>query len=277
MNVPASIRSALEGPLGRKPIGVRIPVARGQIRAIRHSPDDPVLTNEAPERMVLVVRVDTDQEFTEVMLVHPYVELGTSLDLVVTPEHSTTPYRTVIQTDTRAVVWTYQLDTLMGEFDPAALEALGDVATGRTVHRAGLYSGPPLRGPLDPRWEFKAQEGEAIRSLALDCTIALLNGESPLRFTPSHLGPSPLNTTAGSDATIDVVESATGRRYTLPIPDVGIDAMNNLMPEGTRSTLRSLGLDFDSLVWSQAAHDLATGSLIPTLDRERPDVYASTF
>ena len=98
MSLPESIRSALDGPPDRTPNGVWMPVARGQVRVIRHSPDDPVLTSEAPERMVLVLRVDTDREFTEVILVHPYVELATSLDLVVTPGYSKTPYRTVVQT-----------------------------------------------------------------------------------------------------------------------------------------------------------------------------------
>ncbi len=134
---------------------------------------------ETPERMVLVLRVDTEREFTEVMLVHPHLELAANLDLVVTPEFSTIPYSVVVETDTRAVVWTNQLETLIGKLDPEALEAVGDVSLGRAVRRTNLSSGPTLWGPLDPRWVFKASEGDVVRRLAADRTSTLLAGESP--------------------------------------------------------------------------------------------------
>ena len=182
MNVPESIRSVLEGRPRRRPIGVHMPVERGQVRRIRPPSADTVPEIEAPERMVLVLRVDSQREFAEVMLVHPHVELATSLDLIVSSERSAMPYRMVIQTDTRAVVWTIQLETLIGKFDPEApeaLEALGDVSIGQAIYRTSLSSGTPLRGPLDPRWDFKAREGHVMRSMAADCTAALLAG---LRF-----------------------------------------------------------------------------------------------
>ena len=179
MNVPESMRSVLEGRPRRRPIGVHMPVERGQVRRIRPPSADTVPEIEALERMVLVLRVDSQWEFAEVMLVHSQDELVTSLDLIVSRERSTMPYRMVIQTDTRAVVGTTQLETLIGEFDPEALEALGDVSVGQAIYRTSLSSGTPLRGPLDPRWDFKAREGHVIRSMAADCTAALLAG---LRF-----------------------------------------------------------------------------------------------
>ena len=177
MNMPESIRSVLEGRPRRRPIGVHMPVERGQVRRIPPPSADAIPEIEAPERMVLVLRVDSQREFAEVMLVHPHVELATSLDLIVSPARSTIPYTVVVQTDTRSVVWTDQLEALIGEFDPEALEALGDVSVGRAVYRTNLSSGTPLRGPLDPRWDFKAQEGVAVRCLAADCTSALLSDE----------------------------------------------------------------------------------------------------
>ncbi len=188
MSVPESIRSAVAGHSARKPIGVRIGVSRGQVHGIRRSPHDEVPATGTTGPMVLVLRVDTKREFAEVMLVHPYVELATSVDLVVSPQRSTMPYRTVVQTDTRAVIWTIQLETLIGRLDPEALGALGDVSVGQAVYRTSLSSGNPLRGRLDARWDFKAQEGHVIRSMAADCTSALLSDESP---TLQHLADFP--------------------------------------------------------------------------------------
>ena len=144
---------------------------------------------EAPERAVLVLRVDSQRDFAEVMLVHPYVELATSLDLIVSPERSAMPYWTIIETDTRAVVWTYQLGTLIGELDPDTLKALGDVSVGQAVYETSLSSGTPLRGPLDPRWDFKAREGDSVRSLAAGCTSALFSDGLPLQLDPGMSGP----------------------------------------------------------------------------------------
>ena len=180
MSLPESIRSAAEGRSRRRLIGVRMRVSRGQIRSIRCSSVGAIPDSDTPERMVLVLRVDTKREFSEVMLVHPYLELATSLDLVVTPEFSTIPYSIVVETDTRAVVWTYQLEHLIGQLDSDALGTVGEVAYGQPLSRKGLCSATPLRGPLEPRWDFKIREGDVIRSMAADCTSTLLADGSHL-------------------------------------------------------------------------------------------------
>ena len=160
MTVPTPIRSELAERLPRISVGVRMPISHGQVRAIRSPGSDRV-----SDRMVLVIRVDSQREFAEVMLVHPYTELATSSDLIVSPERSAMPYRVVVETDTRAVVWLYQLAALIGEIPPEALEAVADVAVGVSPVAAAFSTGMPLRGRFDPRWEFKALEGAAIRSL----------------------------------------------------------------------------------------------------------------
>ena len=187
MRVPELIRSASKEHTPRRPVRVRMPVARGQVRVIRTSTTDQVSEHDAAERMVLVLRVDSPGGFSEVVLLHPYVELATRADLVVSPEHSTMPYRTVIETDTRSVVWTYQLDALIGELDSEALEAVGEVAVGGSAYRPNLVSGTSLRGRIDPRWEFSVREGSVVRSLAAECTSALLYDGPPLQLDPGCL------------------------------------------------------------------------------------------
>ena len=188
MSVPETIRSALGGRPRRVSVDVGMRISRGQVRAIRSPGADPV-----SDRMVLVLRVDSRREFAEVMVVHPYTELATDSDLVVSPRLSTMPYGVVVETDTRAVVWLYQLDRLIGEVYPGTLEAVGDVAVGVSHVGAGLSTGMSLRGRFDPRWGFKAEEGAAVRSLAADCTSSLLSEGPPLQLDPGCLVPALLS------------------------------------------------------------------------------------
>lgn len=193
MSVPEAIRSAIaERPL-RRSVRVLMPASRGQVRTVRTSEGDPV-----PDRMVLVLRVDpgSQRAFADVMLVHSHIELAASSDLVIGPERSTIPYKAVIQTDARGVIWADQLDGLIGLMGPRALKAIGDVAVGDPFYEEGISVGSPLRGPLDPRWDFKGQEGAAIRSLAADCTTALLYDGPPLQLDPGCLA---LNLIAGRE------------------------------------------------------------------------------
>lgn len=192
MTVPQSIRSAVARHPSRISAGLHMPVERGQVLRIRVPGDEP-----APEeRMVLVLRLDQHQQssFAEVMLVHPHIELAVNSDLVVSPEHSNLPYRIVAQADARGVVWKHQLGALIGQLDELALEALGDVAVGQPFEREGLRAGPPLRGRFDPRWDFKSREGDVIRTLAADCTSALLYEGPPLQLDPGCLALEYLDT-----------------------------------------------------------------------------------
>ena len=218
MNVPATIRSALGGRLRRVPVGVRMPVSRGQVRAVRSPRADP-----ASDRMVLVVRVESRREFAEVMLVHPYPEIATDADLVVSPRRSTMPYWVVVETDTRAVVWLYQLDRLIGEVCAGTLEAVGDVAVGVSPVGAGLSTGVGLRGRFDPRWEFKAQEGAAVRSLAGGCTSWLLSDGHPLQLDPGVLVPGLLSGCDDSEsAVLNLVDAVARHGVMLDLDDVGV-------------------------------------------------------
>lgn len=200
MIVPQSIRSAAARRPSRVSAGLRMRVERGQVVRIRVPGADRV----SEERMVLVLRLDQHQQsrFAEVMLVHPHVELAANSDLIVSSEHSTLPYRIVAQASSVGVVWTHQLGALVGKLDEEALEALGDVAVGQRFEREGLTTGPPLRGRFDPRWDFKAREGDTIRALAADCTAALLYDGPPLQLDPAALAPPLLSTCHDADTTI---------------------------------------------------------------------------
>ena len=142
LSVPQAIRDALTRRDRVDPAVDTGDVSRGQVRLTNHpQPDDPF------RRLTMVCVVDHDGGFAEVMLVHPYTELATSVDLVVSTDHSTVPYQIVAETDLRSVVWLSQLGSLIGVVDETAVEGVGAVAVGDNPEVAGLTTGLPLRGP----------------------------------------------------------------------------------------------------------------------------------
>ncbi len=178
MTVPQTIREALSGWDPAGPVGNPLPVSRGQIRRLTEGPQ----ADERVERLALVLGVDDRREFAEIMFVHPYAELATGTDLVVPSEHSRVAYRVVVETDVRGVVWLTQVGPLIGVLDRTAFEAVGAVALGEHPESRSLVAGPPLRGRFDQRWDFKAAEGSALRTLAADCTASLLDGQDPVQL-----------------------------------------------------------------------------------------------
>ena len=185
MTVPQAIREALPGWGRTELVGNPLPVSRGQIRRLAQAPQ----AGERVERLALVLRVDDRREFAEIVFVHPYVELAAGTDLVVPPEHSRVRYRVVVETDVRGVVWLTQIGPPVGTLDQPALEALGAVSLGEDPAPRSLLAGLPLRGRFDRRWDFKAAEGSALRTLAADCTASLLDGRAPLQLDIGILSP----------------------------------------------------------------------------------------
>jgi hypothetical protein len=154
-------------------------VSEGDLRVIEslaHRPTD--------HRIGLVLRVDSANEFAEVLLVHAAPELATDRDVVLPSNVTSAPYDVVVQTDLRGAVWTIQLGRRVGHSAEPALAAVkaatsslgaGEIPMSPDARMAALHAGIPLAGPLDRRWSFKESEGAALRALAADCTEALLD------------------------------------------------------------------------------------------------------
>ena len=185
MTVPQTIREELSRWDPAELVGNPLPISRGHIRRLAEGPraDEPV------ERLVLVLRVDDRRDFTEIMFAHPYAELATGTDLVVPAEHSGLAYQVVVETDVRGVVWLTQVGPLVGVLNQTALESVGAVALGEDPASRTLVTGLPLRGRFDQRWDFKAAEGSALRTLAADCTASLLDDQTPLQLDIGILSP----------------------------------------------------------------------------------------
>ena len=183
-DVPAAVTSALAERRNEQALTARgakstSRVAAGDLRAIEalaHQPTD--------RRIGLVLRVDTSNEFADVLLAHSAPERATDRDAILAADIVSAPCDLVIQTDLRAAVWTFQLGHSVGHLDEESLGAVKDIvgrdgtdepASQHRTEDGGIFSGTRLAGPLDGRWSFKASEGDALRRLAADCTEALLD------------------------------------------------------------------------------------------------------
>jgi hypothetical protein len=194
------------------------------------------LSHVAPDsRLGLVIAVDGEDEFTEILLVHTAPELACDTDVVVPKTQAAAPYNIVVQTDLRAVVWTWQLGGAVGWVDGTVLRSLKSLAGGgvsdipiraRDVTSTELATGPHLAEPSDPRWSFKQSEGEALRQLAEDCTTALLDRDLVWQVAPDLLRPELLDR---ADASLDVLTELLhwAKTRTLTVSDRALVELDN--------------------------------------------------
>lgn len=177
----------------KKPVSIAgsLHIQRGDLRVVES------LSHERVDsRIMLVLAVDPQHEFADVVLVHSAPELATEADVVVPKDVSSAPYDLVIETDLRAVVWTLQISRAIGYLDESTLSAINSIGQddalvqddgmgpNGTVSTPLLKSGIQLTGPADPRWAFKVDEGHSLRDLAHDSTRALLEKEMVWQLEP---------------------------------------------------------------------------------------------
>ncbi len=201
-DVPAAVKSALAERGKKSRPEARVPmlplhVCEGDlsvIEALAHDPTD--------HRIGLVLRVDSANDFAEVLLVHTSPELATDHDVILPSELTSAPYDVVAQTDLRAAVWILQLDRRVGCLPESELKAVAVIGSSPkpveppafpVARMPELATGIPLSGPLDRRWSFKESEGAALRALAADCTEALLDQDLVWEVRPGLLQPELLD------------------------------------------------------------------------------------
>lgn len=226
-------------------------IARGDLRivqALSHVPTDP--------RIGLVLAVDPDNEFADVLLVHTATELACDSDGVVPRAASAAPYDIVVETDLRAVVWTWQLGASIGSLDDRVLVAIRSIAersrqdsnaSAGSIEVGGVYSGLRLAGPSDPRWTFKETEGQVLRRLSDDCTTALLDSGLVWQVDPGLLRPDLLDQAdAPSDVLDELLHWVMTRKLTLTEADVEELDQGGVLDLDAWNALGDIGLD----VWT---------------------------
>lgn len=120
------------------------------------------------KRLALVTARHDD--LATIMLVHPYGECATHHDAGFAAG-AVMPYALWVQTDVRGVVFTQQCVERFATFDVVQYGHVCNVAGGG-VDGDGMV----LVDDRDPRWAFKLAEGEIVRTLCADATLAALDG-----------------------------------------------------------------------------------------------------
>ena len=103
----------------------------------------------------------------QVALIHTAPELATDYDAVVEPPLAGTPFTIVVQTDLRGCVHRSQITQKVSHLTEPTMQAVNAVTISGKIQHGSIWSGPPLHGMSDGRWDFKAAEGRAFRRLTL--------------------------------------------------------------------------------------------------------------
>jgi len=252
-DVPALVTSALaQRDMARMPDGrgsaLPTRVAQGDLRVIEslsHRPTD--------HRIGLVLRIDSANDFAEVLLVHTAPELATDRDVVLPSDVTSAPYDAVAQTDLRGAVWILQLGRRIGHVPELALAVAK--AAANSTNAGGLplapagrmaepHTGIPLAGLLDRRWSFKESEGAALRALAADCTEALLDQGLDWEVDPGLLQPGLLDLADDPELLlIELLHWAQTRRLSLTDEDLELLLAAGALELDAWSQLSDLGAD----------------------------------
>ena len=126
------------------------------------------------ERLALVLKVNAETNTTQFTLVHNYVEFATEHDIIVESAATNLPYSIVVETDLRAAVSTAELGALVA-IVPSRIVAACFEGPANFVEDESTFIGPTMLGPLDARWDFKAEEGEVIRELSSAVIDSIVN------------------------------------------------------------------------------------------------------
>ena len=172
--IPDRIASAIDSArLSRKTLANETKaIAVGDIRRVR---------NGDLERLALILRVNPDSNTTQLTLVHSYVEFATEHDVIIDPAVTQLPYAIVVETDLRAVISTAEIGELIAVVPSRVVSACFG-GPGSFIEDEKMFVGPPMLGPLDARWDFKAEEGEVIRELSSAAIVSFENPEAQWVF-----------------------------------------------------------------------------------------------
>lgn len=177
MNVPKVILEALQKQPRPRRVLPEGPVSPGDIRLINWPGHDTL-------QSLFVVSVDSSDGVCEVLLLHSIVEYMTDFDILIPRAESGLPYALVAQLDIRGVVWTIDLGRALGKVSHD-LERFSIAAAANEDLRD--RRGVRLSGPLDPRWQFKREQGRALAEIVESCTAAMLSGDRIFAVSPETI------------------------------------------------------------------------------------------
>ena len=170
IEVPLAIREAVRSAAEKRPMPTpSSAVKAGDIRRLNGT--------DRNTRLVLILHVDAKTDRAQFTLTHPYADLATDRDVVVSKAHTQLGYDLVIETDLRSIAWLAEFDRAVGCVSDEIVELCFQTQLVLSKD-SPVWVGLPLIGPLDSRWDFKVSEGNAIRELSNATIEVTLAGES---------------------------------------------------------------------------------------------------
>ena len=148
MAIPASIQNMIRRH--KHPISPIRPakLAPGQLRVVALETDVGIV-----RRTVLVIKTNSENGTSVIMMTHPYVELATDVDVVIPSSVSQLPYGLVVQTDCVGIMWTSDLSSSDGEFN-GELEEVARFASKHTERPvANTRRRPAVGGSFEAPFE----------------------------------------------------------------------------------------------------------------------------
>jgi len=128
----------------------------------------------APERFVVIRMVDRDDEYASVALLSDEIDMAGGTDVILPPERTGVPYDLMVETDVVGPVRFAQLSQPVGFVDQATIDGIVETELSGVPAVPHARRGLPLRGPDDPRWDFKLSEAEELAFLSGPCVAELV-------------------------------------------------------------------------------------------------------
>jgi len=134
------------------------------------------------QRLALVLRVCTEQNFVVICLLSNEVDMMSDFDVLLTREETGLPFDVVAELDLTVPVYLIQASSLFGRFRSADLLRQLQTASAGDIESVGPgLRGQPIRGQTDPRWEYKEKELAALQELSHECTHSVVEGKTEVR------------------------------------------------------------------------------------------------
>lgn len=132
---------------------------------------------EAPvarARFVVIRMVDRDEGYASVALLSDEIDMAGGTDVVLPPERTGVPYDLMVETDVVGPVRFEQLSQPVGLVNQATIDGIVETELSGVPAVPHARRGLPLRGPEDPRWDFKLSEAEELAYLSGRCVAELI-------------------------------------------------------------------------------------------------------
>lgn len=159
------------------------PLAVGDIRKVV-----PPFGSDRESKLVLVVRLSSEREYAEIMLVHTTPAMSNHRDIIVHAENAEEEVY-VVQTRARGIVWYLQFGHAVHSLRPDDLDRIKTaLVSGASLNRKVPANRPEI-SQSEGFHEFMESQQQVLWSISRDCTTTKLRDEWAWRLDPRLIDP----------------------------------------------------------------------------------------